>query len=183
MVNNGFLIDKYIAQRTRELFLDDDAIRAAAEKFRERLLAESNIADQLRAELAALEARNRKLIDLILATELTPELKRQMQDNERQRKELQARLDSSADPDILDLDDIIAVMRADADRYAGEDRAMILRYVHSVAVYSDRVEVKFTPNFATKNEKHPSEDGCKPFGSPGACSTLFTLSIDRAMIA
>lgn len=177
------VLDKYIAQRTRELFLDDDAIRAAAEKFRERLLAESNIADQLRAELSALDARNRKLIDLILATELTPELKRQMQDNERQRKELQACLDNSADPDLLDLDDIIAVMRADADRYAGEDRAMILRYVHSVSVYSDRVEVKFTPNFATKNEKHPSEDGCKPFGSPGAGSTLFTLSIDRAMIA
>lgn len=177
------VLDKYIAQRTRELFIDDDAIRDAAEKFRARLLAESNIADQLRAELAALESRHSRLVDLILDSGLTPELKKRMQQDEQQRKDLQARLDKCAAPDVLDLEDIITVMRADADRYADDARAMILRYVHSVTIYSDRVEVKYTPNFATKNEKHPSNDGCKPFGSPGADRVLLTITIPREMIA
>ena len=177
------VLDKYIAQRIRELFIDDAAIRDAAEKFRARLLAESNIADQLRAELAALESRHSRLVDLILDSGITPELKKRMQQDEQQRKDLQARLDKCAAPDVLNLEDIIAVMRADADRYADDARAMILRYVHSVTIYSDRVEVKYTPNFATKNEKHPSNDGCKPFGSPGADRMLFTAVIPREMIA
>jgi len=76
-----------------------------------------------------------------------------------------------------DRDELVKVLRdrlAEATDNAATDRELVIRYVESVVVYDDHVDVHIFPQFLNstflqiaQKAEQPSEEGCKIRGSSG----------------
>lgn len=176
------VLEKFILDYIRTRFLTDDQLRAVAELFLKKTADQNSDADQIREELRALEVKNKKLIGLILATELTPALKKQLQEFESMRKSLEKRLSECEETPSISVDALISIMRNDVERLSASPREIVLRYVQSITVFDDHIDIVWAPNYLNKRNTRITA-GVTETGSPGPVCPSFTLSVSRAEIS
>lgn len=156
------VLDKYIFDQIKLMVRDADVIDQMARHYAEKLANENTMADQIRAEMKKLERRNSRETEMALDMGLTPELKKRLIQNEEYRQQLEARLAAVVEPPVLTSDEIKAALTADMERLMRdlsetEKREIVRRYVRSIVVYKEDIEITFAPLFSAKNEQTPDD--------------------------
>lgn len=177
------VLEKFVLNYIRDSFLADDNLIAAAQLFIDQLSKEDSAsAESLKKELREQKIKLNNLTELIIANGVAADLVAMRKDMAARVQDLEARLAECEDLPIFDLETLVDIMREDAERLVGNPREIILRYVHSVLVYHDHIDIVWNPNYLnTKNTR--LKTGVKDAGSPGAPTSLFTLSVSRAEIS
>ena len=175
-------LEKFILDYIRRHFLCEDQLRAVAALFIEKLNSIESPADAIRAELASVVSQSRNLTDLILAAGITPDLVARKKDLDAQQRALAARLAECEHAAPISIEDLVAVMQEDARRLDDNPREIILRYVQSVLVYDDHIDITWSPNYLNAKKDTRIITGVNKAGSPGTNPISFTVSISRSRI-
>lgn len=176
-------LEKFIIDTIRDRFLCDDQLYAVAQLFIDQLSQEdTETADAIRKELRTVTDKLRNVTDLIIDTGLSPDLVDRRRELDSRRRELEERLAACDDQFTFDIDTLVSIMREDAERLTSSPREIILRYVHSILVFDDHIDITWAPNYINKKRNTRIITGVKEAGSPGASPVLLTLSVPRASI-
>lgn len=167
------VLDKYVYDQICLAMRDEATIGQMARYYAEMLASQTTMADSIRKEMKALERRNSRETELALDMGLTPELKKRLLQNEEYRQQLEAKLAAVVEPPVLSEEEIKSALLSDMDRVSGdltedEKRDLIRRYIRSIVVYHDDIEITFAPYFA-KNDETADEsivDGLSPAWLP-----------------
>lgn len=177
-------LEKFILDTIRDRFLCDDQLYAVAALFLDKLAKEDTAsAESVKKELRELRVKLNNLTDLIIANGVTPDLVAMRKDMAARVQDLEALAAECDDVPIFDIDTLVDIMREDALRLDTSPREIILRYVHSILVYDDHIDITWAPNYLNNKKYTRINTGVKDAGSPGASSTLFTLTVLRSAIS
>ena len=176
-------LEKFILDTIRDRFLCDDQLCAVATLFLDKLNQEDSVSvDSLKKELADLQKKNRALVDLILSTGLSADLVDLKKDYNQRIKDIEDCLAHANDKPTFSFEELVDIMRTDLDRMEENPREIILRYVRSILVYEDHIDITWAPNYLDDKKYTRIITGVNDDGSPGPTPSLFTLSVPRAEI-
>lgn len=154
------VLDDFIFDQLRSSIANEEVIKVMAKYYADKLATETSMADSIRREMKALERKNARETDVALEMGLTPEIKKRLMQNEAYRQQLEEKLASVVEPPVLSAEEIENGLRADMQRFSDtmseeDKRELVRRYVVSVLIYRNDIEINFSPVFSSQNEQTP----------------------------